>query len=479
MSGAKTRAKLTPDLCVIGAGAGGLAVAAGAVQMGASVVLVERGEMGGDCLNVGCVPSKALLAAARRAQSMRTSRPFGIVPVTPQIDPRAVSDHIAGVINAIAPNDSVERFTGLGVQVVQGTARFKDPRTVVVGDREVAARTFVIATGSSPAIPPIEGINRTPFFTNETIFANRRRIEHLIIIGGGPIGLELAQAHLRLGSAVTVIEAMKAMGKDDPELSEVVLKRLRAEGVQILEGVRVDRVERTQKGVKVTISGMGEAMAIEGSELLVAAGRKPNVEDLNLEAANVKYDARGIKVGRGLLTSNRRIYAIGDVIGGLQFTHVANYHAGIVVKRAVFRLPVAANEAMIPWVTYTDPELAQVGLTEDKARERHGKVGVLRWSFHENDRAQAERASEGFVKVIVTRGGKILGASIVGEHAGELIQTWSLAISQGLNIKAMTDFVVPYPTLAEVNKRAAYTFFLPKLASPLVRKTVQLLARLG
>jgi pyruvate/2-oxoglutarate dehydrogenase complex dihydrolipoamide dehydrogenase (E3) component len=471
---------LTADICVIGAGSGGLSVAAAAAQLGAKVVLIEKAHMGGDCLNLGCVPSKALIAASRRAHNMRTARPFGIAPVSPGIDQRAVSQHVAGVIAAIAPNDSVERFTGLGVQVIQGTARFKDRRTIVVGDREIVARRMVVATGSSPAIPPIPGIERVPFYTNETIFSNMRRLEHLIIIGGGPIGMELAQAHLRLGSAVTVLEALKAMGKDDPELAEIVVDQLRAEGVKILDGVRVDKVERSNKGVRVTLStGSGETSVLEGSDLLVAAGRKPNVGDLNLEVADIKFDHRGIKVSKGLVTSNRRVFAIGDVTGGYQFTHVANYHAGIVVRRALFRLPARVRDDIIPWVTFTDPELAHVGLAEDVARQKHGRVAVLRWPYRENDRAQTEHATEGLIKIVTTRKGKILGASIVGEHAGELIQMWSLAISQGLGIKAMTEFISPYPTLGEIGKRAAYTHFLPKLTSPLVRKTVQLLARFG
>ena len=470
---------LKPDLCVIGAGSGGLSVAAASAQLGMKVVLIEKGHMGGDCLNVGCVPSKALIAASRRAQAMRASAPFGITPVAPMVDQKAVSEHISHVIAAIAPNDSVERFEGLGVQVIQGTARFIDKATATVGDKEIKARRFVIATGSSPAVPPIPGLDHTPFFTNETIFSNQRKLDHLIVIGGGPIGMELAQAHLRLGSNVTVIEALKAMGNDDPELAAVVLKRLAAEGLRIIDGARIERVERTAKGVRVTISTGAESTAIEGSDLLLAAGRKPNIEDLNLEVAGIAFDRRGIKVSSGLVTSNRRVFAIGDVTGGLQFTHVANYHAGIVVRRVLFRLPAKVRDDIIPWVTFTDPELAHVGLTEDLARTRYGRVGVLRWPFHENDRAQAERVTEGFVKVVTAKSGKILGASIVGEHAGELIQMWSLAISQGMNIKAMTEFISPYPTLSEVNKRAAYTFFAPKLTSPLVRKTVQFLSRFG
>ncbi len=470
---------LKPDLCVIGAGSGGLSVAAAAAQLGVAVVLIEKHKMGGDCLNYGCVPSKALLAAGKRAHIMRHTKSFGVTPTSPVINPAAVRDHVRGVIAAIEPNDSVERFTGLGVHVIQAAARFMDKRTMVAGDYEIRPRRFVIATGSSPAIPPIPGIDQTPFFTNETIFENARRMEHLVIIGGGPIGLEMAQAHMRLGSRVTVLEALKSFAKDDPELAEPVLRKLREEGIVIREGVRVERLEEIDEGVRAVVSDGGETGVVDGSHMLLATGRKPNVEGLDLEAAGIRFDQHGIKVGKNLKTSNRRSWAIGDVIGGPQFTHIANYHAGIVIRQALFRLPVKAKHDMIPWVTFTDPELAHVGLIEDEARKKHGKINVLRWPYAENDRAQTERATEGFVKVVTTKRGRIIGATITGEHAGELIQMWALAIAVGLKIKAMTSFISPYPTLSEINKRAAYTYYLPSLTNPLVRRAIKMLAKLG
>lgn len=472
--------QIRADLCVIGAGSGGLSVAASTVQLGLKVVLIEKHKMGGDCLNYGCVPSKALIAAARRAHLMRTSGDFGVAPVVPAIDHGAVHAHVKGVIAAIAPNDSVERFTGLGVQVIQGTASFLDKTSVAVGDKVIKAHRFVIATGSSPAIPPIPGLDGISYFTNETIFDNAQRLDHLIVIGGGPIGLELAQAHLRLGSQVTVLEALKALGKEDPEVADVVLARLRSEGVDIREGATVERVDSPAPGrVRLTIATAAGSETLEGSHILVATGRKPNLADLNLEAAGIKYDRGGIQVNKGLVTSNRRVFAIGDVAGGLQFTHVANYHAGIVFRRALFRLPVRVHNDQVPWVTFTDPELAQVGLTEQAARERYGKISIYRWPYHENDRAQAERVTEGFVKAITDKKGKIIGASIVGEQAGELIQIWSLAVSQGLKITAMTQWVAPYPTLGEINKRAALSYYALAAGNPLVRKVVRLLRKLG
>jgi pyruvate/2-oxoglutarate dehydrogenase complex dihydrolipoamide dehydrogenase (E3) component len=464
---------------VIGAGSGGLSVAAAAAQLGVSVVLIEKHKMGGDCLNYGCVPSKALIAAARRAHQMRTAAPFGIVPTTPTVSYKGLHDHIHGVIAAIAPNDSAERFSGLGVKVIRAAAQFISRDTVAAGDQRIKARRFVVATGSSPAIPAISGLEIVPYFTNETIFENRTQLDHLIVIGGGPIGLELAQAYFRLGSRVTVIETMKALGKDDPEMSEVVLKHLRAEGIEIREGALIDRVAGGARLIDVHLTEDGRPDVVQGSHLLVATGRTPNVAGLNLEAASVKYDQRGIKVNKGLVTSNSRVFAIGDVVGGPQFTHVANYHAGIVLRRALFRQKAIVNSDILPWVTFTDPALAQVGLTEDMARSRGGRVRVYRWPYQENDRAQAERSPDGFVKVVTDAKGRILGASIVGEHAGELIQMWSLAVSQGLDIKAMTQWISPYPTFSEINKRVAYGYYVTAAANPLVRKLVGWLARLG
>lgn len=467
------------DICVIGAGSGGLSVAAAAAAFGQKVVLIEKHKMGGDCLNYGCVPSKALIAAGKRAHSMRTSGPFGIRPVDPEIDPKAVHDHVQSVIAAIAPNDSVERFTGLGVRVITAAGRFLDRNTVAAGEHRITARRFVVATGSAPVVPPIPGLDTIAYFTNETIFDNAGEIPHLVVIGGGPIGMEMAQAHRRLGCRVTVLEGLKALGKDDPEMTAVVLKQLREEGIDIREGAKVERVEGGPGAVKLTIQTANGTETVEGSHVLIAAGRRPNLKDLGLEAAGIKYERQGITVDDGLVTSNPKVFAIGDVTGGLQFTHVANYHAGLVIRRVLFRIPAKVNTGLVPWVTYTEPELANVGLTEQQAQAKHGKISVLRWPYHENDRAQAERATEGHVKVITDAKGRILGCSIVGHHAGELIQMWSLAISQKMKIKAMTEWISPYPTLSEVNKRAAYRFYATAASNPLVRKAIGFLKSFG
>jgi pyruvate/2-oxoglutarate dehydrogenase complex dihydrolipoamide dehydrogenase (E3) component len=463
------------DICVIGAGSGGLSVAAGAVQMGAKVVLIEKHKMGGDCLNTGCVPSKALLAAGKRAHAMRSGAPYGITPIEPEIDFAAANAHVHNVIKGIEPHDSVERFESLGVKVIQAAAKFTSPNEVEAGGKRIQAKKFVIATGSRAAVPPIPGIESTNYLTNEEIFDNTVCPDHLIIIGAGPIGLEMAEAHKRLGAKVTVLEKFNAMPKDDPELTGVVLNSLRGEGIDIREGIDIKNVAGKTGDISITLDG-GEI--ITGSHLLIAAGRAPNVDNLGLEAANVKYSNRGIDVDARLRTSNKRIFAIGDVKGGLMFTHVAGYDAGIIIQNILFKLPAKANYAAMPWVTYTDPELAQVGLTEAEARKKFGEnIKAITWEYGENDRARAELLTQGLIKVVVDKKGKILGAGIVGASAGELIQTWQLALSKGFKMRDMAGMISAYPTLAEVGKRAAGSFFTPTLYSDRTRKIVKFLLK--
>jgi pyruvate/2-oxoglutarate dehydrogenase complex dihydrolipoamide dehydrogenase (E3) component len=468
------------DLCVIGGGPGGLSVAAAAAALGAKVVLVESQKMGGDSLNYGSVPSKALIAAARRAHVFRTAGEFGLRGAEPEVDPITLRAHVHSVIAAIAPAYSVERFTGLGVHVIQAFARFLDKRTVVAGDYRIRARRFVIATGSSPCVPPISGLDQVPYFTTETVFESAIVPQHLIVIGGGPAGLEFAQAYRRLGSRVTVLEAAKALAGSDPELGAVVLAALQREGVAIRERAPVERVEGKAGRVTAMVGTAPVVETIEGSHLLVATGRRANIAELNLEAARVRYDRHGIKVNAALVTSNRRIYAIGDCTGAPQFAHLATYHSSLVVRRALFRLPVKVKPALVPRVIFTDPELACVGLNEEEARRKaRGTIRVLRWPYRENDRAQAERATEGFVKVITDKKGRILGAGVAGHAAGELIQVWSLAVSQGMNIRAYVDWISPYPSFSEINKRAAFRYYATAATKPLLRTAIGLLAKLG
>lgn len=467
--------RIETDICIIGAGSGGLSVAAGAAQMGARVVLIEGGEMGGDCLNAGCVPSKALIAAAKAAQAMRAGAQFGVSPVEPEIDFRAVKDYVASVIATIAPVDSQERFEGFGINVIRAWARFTGPDTVDAGGKTIKARRFVIATGSRPFVPPIPGVETVPYLTNETIFAQRERPGHLIVIGGGPIGLEMAQAHRRLGCNVTVIEGARAFGRDDPEMAAVVLDNLRAEGVVILEESPVMQLSGTSGDVTVTLK---DGRAIRGTHILMAVGRQVQLDRLDLPTAGVEFTRRGVTVGANLRSSNRRVYAVGDAAGGLQFTHVAGYHAGILIRQIVLGLPAKTSTRHIPWVTYTDPELAQVGLTEAEARKAHGAaLTVLRQDFHHNDRAQAEGKAKGLMKVMVVKG-RPVGVSIAGPQAGELIGLWAFAIASNAKMGAIAAVVAPYPTLGEISKRAAGAYFSPKLFdNPTLKTVVRLVQR--
>jgi len=468
------------DVCVIGAGSGGLSVAAGAVQMGASVALVEKSEMGGDCLNSGCVPSKALLAAAEKAQGARDARCFGVQVSEPVVDWAVVHRHVHQVIDKIAPNDSEDRFADLGVQVVRAAGAFESENTLRAGEYVIRAKYFVLATGSSPFVPPIEGLKSVPYLTNESIFNNHEPVDHLIVIGGGPIGMEMAQAHRRLGAKVTVMEMARLLMKDDPELTRIVIERLSDEGIAFHEGGRNLKLEKASDGL-ITARCETDAgqQCVSGSHLLIATGRVANVDGLNLEAAGVAYTQRGVEVDARLRTSNRRIFAIGDVAGPYQFTHMAAYQAGIVIRNILFKLPAKVDYTAVPWVTYTDPELAHVGMGEADAEKTGTDVRVLRWRFEENDRAQAERRTEGMVKVITNKKGVVLGATIVGLHAGELIQPWVLAISQKLKISAIASMIAPYPTLAEVNKRIAGSYYTGKLFSNGTKRLVRALMRLS
>ncbi|WP_353473208.1 FAD-dependent oxidoreductase [Salipiger sp. H15] len=448
------------DLLIIGAGSGGLSVAAGAAQMGARVVLVERGEMGGDCLNYGCVPSKALIAAADQAHAPETSAAFGIDLAPPKVDWPRVRAHVHETIARIAPVDSQARFEGLGVQVIREHARFVSEREVEAGRYRIAARRIVLATGSAPAVPPVSGLADVPYLTNETLWDLQELPSHLLILGGGPIGMEMAQAFRRLGSQVTVVEGARALGREDAEMAAIVLDHLRGEGVTILERETVSSATRQGGAIELRLAGGG---SLTGSHLLVAAGRRPNTEGLGLAEAGIETTKTGIRVDAGLRTTNRRVYAIGDAAGGLQFTHLAGYHAGIVLRSALFGLPAKASTEHVPRATYTRPELAHVGLTEVEARQRYGdRLEVLREALQHNDRAIAGRETAGLAKVMVHRG-RPVGATIVGAQAGDLIATWALAISAGVKIAQVAGMIAPYPTLGELNKRVAGSYFTPRL----------------
>ena len=464
------------DICVIGAGAAGLSVAVGAAQLVARTVLFEKGPMGGDCLNYGCVPSKALLAAAHAAHGVAQAGRYGIRAGAPEGDFAAVMRRVHAVIGQIAPHDSVERLEGLGVRVLGAPAQFTGREEVAGAGITVRARRFVIAAGSAARIPPVRGIDAIGALTNETLFSLTRRPEHLLILGGGPVGVEMAQAFRRLGSAVTLLQRGRLLPREEPELVDALRARLAAEGISIHEGAEVIEVARAAGGI---VARYGQGDEVVGSDLLAATGRQPRLTGLALERAGIEYTLGGIRVDARLRTTNRRVFALGDVIGAPQFTHAAGYQAGIVIRNALFRVPARVDYRALPRVTYCDPELAQVGLTEAQARARFGAaVQVVRASLEDNDRARAQGQTAGGIKVVTDRRGSILGAGILGPQAGELIPVWGLAISQGLRLRALTNLIVPYPTLGEISKAAASAFYAPKLFSPWPRRLVRLLRAL-
>ncbi|MGD0104126.1 MAG: FAD-dependent oxidoreductase [Rhodopila sp.] len=466
------------DLAVIGAGAAGLSVVAGAAQLGASTLLIERGRMGGDCLNTGCVPSKALLAASHAARTVRDAARFGVVAQDPLIDWDCLRAHVQGVIATIAPVDSEARFRALGATVLRGEARFTNPDTISVDGRAITARRFVIAAGSRAAIPPIAGLDAVPYWTNDSLFDLSKKPDHLLILGGGPIGLEMADAFSGLGCKVTVIEAGRIAPKEDPELAAGLREALTRRGVVFHEEVKVTGV------APGPVLLLADRSRVAGSHLLVAAGRTPNLAALDLAAGNIQAGPAGIATDRGLRSvTNKNVFAAGDIadpagFGPRAFTHVGSYHAGIIIRRVLFRLPARIDYAALPRVTYTDPELAQTGLTEAEAVAGGLKVQVLRWPLADNDRAIAERDTAGLVKLVVCRG-RVAGAGILAPHAGEIISQWTLPIAQRTKLSALAGLIVPYPTRSEAAKRAAGSFFAPRLFSARTKAAVRFLSRLA
>ena len=472
------------DLVVIGAGAAGLSAAALSAALGLKVALIERAEMGGDCLNWGCVPSKALLAAAHAAASVRNAGRFGIQVAEPDIDWAAVRAHVRHAVTHIAPTDSEARFRGMGVEVIRASAHFVARDTVEAGGRRSTFRRCVIAAGSTAAVPPIPGLGPVPWLTNETIFGLEERPDHLVILGGGPIGLEMAQAHARLGCRVTVIEAGRIAGREDEELTEGLRRVLTREGVMLLEGAKAARLNPLEDGAPAFTATLEDGRQVAGSHLLLAVGRVPRLRGLDLEAAGVKATERGIATDAGLRSvSNRRVWAAGDIadpagLGPRQFTHVCSQHAGVLARRMLFRLPARLDYAALPRVTYTDPELAQVGMTEAEARTAGHDVRLLRFLVPETDRAVTEGVCDGLVKLVATADGRLLGAGILAPHAGEMAGTFALMIARRMKLSALAGLVLPYPTLAEAAKRAAGEFYAPKLLSDLSKRVVGLLNRL-
>jgi pyruvate/2-oxoglutarate dehydrogenase complex dihydrolipoamide dehydrogenase (E3) component len=470
---------LTPDICVIGGGPAGIALATKAARSAVPVILIEKSRMGGANLAYGSIPSKALIAAAGHYEVLRHGPAFGVTGAPLQVNFGKVSEHIRSVADAVAPHVSAERLAALGVRVIAAPARFLDRRTVLAGEFTVNARRFVLATGAVPAVPDIPGLAGIDYMTAESAFDITRKPSHLLVLGANSHALEIAQAYTRLGVDTTVIDSAPALPDDDPELAEVVLERLRAEGIRVRDRVALSGIARRRGGIRVTIAeGEGEVQ-VDGSHLLVAAGRSPNVADLGLDAAGVAFDLDGVVVDRHLRTTNRRVYAIGDVVAGPSAVNRADCQAERVLRAMLFRLPVRDRSADAPVVTFTDPGLARVGLGAAEALKRDNKVRILRFPFIENDRSQAERMPAGFIKVVTSRRGRILGAAIVGHDAGEQIALWSLAIANRLGIESMLSFVPPYPARAEISRRVAETFYGPGLTPGWYRRIIEFLRKFG
>jgi pyruvate/2-oxoglutarate dehydrogenase complex dihydrolipoamide dehydrogenase (E3) component len=465
------------DICVIGGGAGGLSVAAGASQMGARVTLIEGGPMGGDCLNHGCVPYKALLASSHIKRLMTQARQWGHEPVDNPVNLSHVQSYVQNVIDTIAPHDSIERFQSLGVTVFSGWGQFIDKHTVKVGDTHIHAKKFVIATGSQPFIPPIKGLTSDLYLTNETIFTLTETPDRLLILGGGPIGMEMAQAFSGLGMPVTVVQMGPILPLDDPELRSKLRTHMAQNGVTFVEDAMVDEVSKPNGKITLHYTQNNKRGQSSGSHLLVATGRIPNIQGLALDKAGITVD-KYIPVDSHFRTSVKYIYAIGDVNGQAAFTHAAGYQAGVVLRHALFKLPFAPKAPLIPHVTYTDPELAHVGLSQADAKTKAGrKYRSITVDLADIDRAQTMGTTTGMIKIHAHKNGRILGVSILAPKAGDLIVPWILAIKQKLKLSSMAGLIIPYPTLSDLSKRAAGQFYTSMLYGPFVRRLVKFLSR--
>jgi pyruvate/2-oxoglutarate dehydrogenase complex dihydrolipoamide dehydrogenase (E3) component len=462
------------DIGIIGGGAAGLTVASGAAQLGAKTLLIEKEEaLGGDCLHYGCVPSKTLIKSAHVYHLMKNGAQFGLPALTPPpVDFRQVAHRIRSVIGVIQKHDSVARFCQLGAKVEFGRPEFIDEHALSLLGKSISARSWVIATGSSPAAPPIEGLAETPYLTNRDIFYLDRLPGSLIILGAGPIGVEMAQAFCRLGSKVTVIQRSgQILSKEDRDMAAIVQQELEKEGVVFAMNASVVRVGDLGEAREVVIKdGAGATRTLKAEALLVALGRSPNVAGLGLEKIDIPFNHKGIKVDSHLRTSHRHIYAAGDVNGGYQFTHVAGYEGGVVLSNAVFHLPKKANYTHVPWCTYTHPELASIGMNEKSAKQAGIAYSVFSEEFNGNDRALAEGESVGRIKLLLDGREKPLGIQILGPQAGNLLSEWVAIMNGGVGLSKIASAIHPYPTLSEINKRVVGSVFAPKIFSSTIKK---------
>jgi len=462
------------DIGIIGGGAAGLTVASGAAQLGAKTLLVEKEPaLGGDCLHYGCVPSKTLIRSAHVYHQIKNAQRFGLPKVDlPPVDFSQIARRIADVIDVIQKHDSEERFCKLGARVQFGNARFKDDHAVDLDGRTVSAKTWVVATGSSPARPPIPGLEADDTLTNRELFSLPQLPGSLIVLGGGPIGIEMAQAFNRLGAGVTVVDrADQILGKEDPDMAEAVQAVMESEGVNFYLGASVESLsEAGGRKTVALIKKEGSPISLTADAVLVAMGRAVNVDGLNLEAAGVTYERSGIVVNARLRTSQKHIYAAGDVSGGYQFTHAAGYEGGVVVSNAVFRLPRKVDYTWLPWCTYTDPELASIGMNERAAAAAGIETRIWTEAFADNDRGLAEGQTEGRIKLILDKKEKPLGVQILGPRAGDLISEWVAALNGGVKLSTLAAAIHPYPTLGEISKRVTGSVFSPKIFSETVQK---------
>jgi pyruvate/2-oxoglutarate dehydrogenase complex dihydrolipoamide dehydrogenase (E3) component len=469
------------DLGIIGGGAAGLTAAAGAAQFGAKTILIEKSsQLGGDCLHYGCVPSKTLIRTASVWNLAGRSNAFGLPALNlPPVDLGAVMDRVQAVIEKMQLHDSPERFCGLGAEIRFGRPAFADDHVVELDGKRIAAKNWIIATGSSPVVPPIEGLASVPFWTNEMVFSQRTLPGHLIVLGGGPIGLEIAQSFARLGSKVTIIEFIdQILGPEDTDMAEILKTRLEAEGVIIHTGTKALKVESKGAAILLTVGPAtkeGPSAVIEGDALFLSTGRKPNIGDLAFDKAGVAFTPRGIPTNNRLKTNIPHIYACGDVNGQFPFTHVAGYEAGIALTNAILHLPRKVDYGRIGWCTYTDPEVASIGFNEKRARKDGLNYRIIEEQFEENDRAMAEGEAMGKIKILLDTNDKLLGCQMMGAHAGELIHEWIIALSAGVKLSAMAGTVHVYPTLSEISKRAAGRVFADKLFGNRTKSILKLL----
>jgi len=476
-------AKYDFDIGILGGGAAGLSAASGSAQFGARTILIEKSnKLGGDCLHFGCVPSKTLIRTAGVRKLGHRFHEFGLPDIDiARVDLAAVMERVHSVIEKIQVHDSPERFRKLGADVRFGNPEFINDHELQLNGEKISAKSWIIATGSRPSPPPVDGLEHVPYWTNETVFSQKELPQRLLVLGGGPIGLELAQAFQRLGSQVTVIEYIdQILCPEDSDIAEILKKRLEQEGLEILIGTKAVKAEANGSTIRLTVAPAKEeekSSVIEGDALLIAAGRKPNIEDIGLKNAGVISTPRGITTNAKLKTNISHIYACGDINGQLPFTHVAGYEAGLAITNAVLHIPRSADYRKVPWCTYTDPEVASIGLNEKRSKQEGVEYRVLEEEFIDNDRALAEAESLGKIKILISPRSRILGCQIIGSHAGELIHEWVAAINGGVKLSTMAGMIHAYPTLSEISKRVAGAYYSEKLFSKKTRNLLRFLFR--